>query len=92
MPDTTISTFWGDIYFEDNGDEYLVFPSSDFMHCVLYKQVTGNPELLELVTSLSAEDPLLWRESDEYGNNRDAAYVDFVRILKSEFDIPVIES
>lgn len=93
MSDMTINTQWGELHFEDGGDEYMVFPAPDFVQCVLYDQVSGNEALIEAVNNFHLEqEPILWRESDEYGRNADAAYVDFMSVLEGEFGIPVLES
>lgn len=89
--DWTINTQWGELYLEDTGGEYVLFPSADFMQCILYDYVSDNPELVEACENYRLEEePILFRDRDEY-MDPEGAYADFVDILETEYGVPVLE-
>lgn len=89
--DWTINTQWGELYLENTGSEYCLFPSADFVQCVLYDYVSDNAELVEACENYHREEePILWRDASEYASP-DGALADFVSVLESELGVPVLE-
>lgn len=89
--DWTVNTQWGELYFEDTGSEYSLFPSADFVQCVLYDYVSDNADLIAACENYHREEePILWRDKDEYAS-ADGAYADFVNVLECEYGVPVLE-
>lgn len=87
-----IQTEWGELYFEECGDAYCLFPAPDFVECVLYDYISDNSALMDAVNDYHLEEePLFSRDADEY-NSIDAAFEDFKNILEEEYGVPVLES
>lgn len=94
--DGTINTEFGELYFESDSSECLLFASPDFIRNVLYDHAdVANDELRAACEEAYAEGGdeyvILSRDTDEYGTP-DGAYADFVYMIESYFGVNVFES
>lgn len=88
-----MNTELGMLIFTDDGSDYILYPSQDFLESVLYRYASSNKALITACENAHLEhEPILFREKNEYGGNMSAAYIDFANIVRSEFGVNVFES